>query len=75
MRISVDLNRCQGYGQCCFAAPHVFQLHGEEALAYDPAPDDQERERIKRAAKACPVQAIRVDWSFDQETEKEADHD
>ena len=32
MRIVVDLNRCQSYGQCVFAAPTVFRLYGAEAL-------------------------------------------
>jgi cytochrome P450 len=37
MRIVVDLNRCQGYGQCVFLAPGVFELHDEEALMrYEP---------------------------------------
>ena len=40
MRVVVDLNRCQGYAQCVFLAPDVFELHGEEALLYDPNPDD-----------------------------------
>jgi ferredoxin len=39
MRIMVDLNRCQGYAQCVFLAPDVFELHGEEALRYEPNPD------------------------------------
>ena len=43
MRIVVDLNRCQGYGQCVFLAPEVFELHGEEALMYDPGPDETQR--------------------------------
>ncbi|MEU0836277.1 ferredoxin, partial [Streptomyces sp. NPDC005969] len=30
MRIVVDLTRCQGYAQCVFLAPKVFELHGEE---------------------------------------------
>ena len=38
MRVVVDLNRCQGYAQCCFAAPTAFKMHNEEALEYDPAP-------------------------------------
>ena len=58
MRLMVDLNRCQGYAQCAFLAPEVFVLHGEEALLYDAAPDDAQRERVHRAAAACPVQAI-----------------
>ena len=46
MRIVVDLNRCQGYAQCVFLAPDVFELAGEEALLYDPNPDDALRLRI-----------------------------
>jgi ferredoxin len=61
IRLVVNLNRCQGYAQCCFLAPSVFKLHGEEALWYDPAPDEAQREHIVRAAAACPVQAITVE--------------
>ena len=61
MRIVVDLNRCQAYAQCCFFAPGVFQLHGEETLFYDPAPDEARREQVLRAVVACPVQAIFVE--------------
>ena len=63
MQVMVDLNRCQAYAQCCFLAPEVFALHGQEALWYDPAPDQAQRERVQAAAAACPVQAIRVGWS------------
>ena len=58
MRVVVNLNRCQGYAQCCFLAPEAFKLIGEEALLYDPAPDNELSEEIVRAAAACPVQAI-----------------
>jgi ferredoxin len=61
VRIAVDLNRCQGYGQCVFLAPAVFELHGEEALMYDPGPEEAQRLPVVRAAAACPVQAIRVE--------------
>lgn len=61
MRIVVDLNRCQGYAQCVPLAPEVLKLKGEEALAYDPNPDDSQRQRVVRAAASCPVQAIVVD--------------
>jgi ferredoxin len=61
MRLIVDLNRCQGFAQCVFLAPDVFELHGEEVLMYDPNPDDSQRLRVMRAAAACPVQAITVD--------------
>jgi ferredoxin len=58
--VVVDLNRCQGYAQCCFLAPRTFWLHGQEALWYDPAPDRAQREHVLAAAAACPVQAILV---------------
>lgn len=61
MRIVVDLNRCLGYAQCAFLAPAAFKLHGEEALMYDPNPDDTMRQKVLRAAAACPVQAIKVE--------------
>ena len=61
MRIVVDLNRCQGYGQCVFLAPGAFELLGEEALMYNPGPDESQRLPVLRAAAACPVQAIGVE--------------
>jgi len=67
MRIVVDLNRCQGYAQCAFLAPDVFQLNGEEALMYDPNPDDAKRLQVLRAAEACPVKAIVVERPVDAE--------
>ncbi len=66
IRILVDLNRCQAYGQCAFSAPAVFQLHGE-TLEYDPMPADTLRADVERAVLSCPVRAIRV------EMEAEAD--
>ena len=61
MRLVVDLTKCQGYAQCAFLAPDVFTIQGDEALTYDPDPDEAQRTRIRRAAAACPVQAIRLD--------------
>ena len=60
IQVVVDINRCQAYAQCCFLAPSVFKLHGEEALWYDPEPPAAQREHVLRAAAACPVQAITV---------------
>jgi ferredoxin len=68
MRIVVDLNRCLGYAQCVPLAPDVLQLNGEEALMYDPNPDDAQRLRILRAAASCPVQAILVDQVDESES-------
>ncbi|WP_020578491.1 FAD-dependent oxidoreductase [Actinopolymorpha alba] len=67
MRLAVDLTRCQGYAQCAFLAPDVFTMSGDEALLYDANPDDIQRERILRAAAACPVQAIILDHRDERE--------
>jgi NADPH-dependent 2,4-dienoyl-CoA reductase/sulfur reductase-like enzyme/ferredoxin len=61
MRVVVDLTKCQGYAQCAFLAPGAFQMQGDEALVYDPEPDGEQHERVRRAAAACPVQAIQID--------------
>src|SRR5918912_621464 len=62
MKLVVDLTRCQGYAQCAFLAPSAFTMHGDgEALLYDPDPSDELRERVLRAAAACPGQAIALD--------------
>ncbi|WP_406440526.1 ferredoxin reductase [Streptomyces sp. NBC_00631] len=47
-------------------------MHAEEALMYDPGPDDALRERVLRAAAACPVQAILVDRLEGRRTPVEA---
>ena len=61
MRIVVDLNKCLGYAQCVPLAPDVLKLNGEEALMYNPNPDDSQRQRVMRAVASCPVQAIKVE--------------
>jgi ferredoxin len=70
VRIVVDLNRCQGYAQCVPLAPDVLQLNGEEALTYDPNPDDTQRLRVLWVAASCPVQAIIVDQLDEFEVQK-----
>ncbi|GAA3451507.1 FAD-dependent oxidoreductase [Dactylosporangium matsuzakiense] len=61
MRVVVDLTKCQGYAQCAFLAPTSFQIQGDEGLLYDPEPDAADELRVRRAAAACPVQAIQLD--------------
>ena len=61
MKLVVDLNKCQSYGQCIFAAPTVFRWHGAEALEYNYNPDDRLSIQVEQAAAACPVQAITID--------------
>lgn len=52
-----------GFAQCAVLAPDVFALHGEEALLFSPPFDEAQRDRVEKAAAACPVRAILVDRS------------
>ncbi|MDI1463973.1 FAD-dependent oxidoreductase [Catellatospora sp. KI3] len=63
MRVVVDLTKCEGYAQCAFLAPEAFRMVGDEALMFDPSPPDELREKVLRAAAACPVQALQVDFA------------
>lgn len=74
MRIQVDLNLCQLYAQCCYLAPDIFKLEAEEILVYHPQPDPAMRERVMRAAAACPMHAITIepDGLIDRENAAEA---
>ncbi|WP_351222931.1 ferredoxin [Streptomyces sp. NPDC002133] len=74
MRLVVDLNRCQGYAQCAFLAPDVFEMHGEESLLYNPRADEAHRDEVAQAVAACPVQAILMDQSDETVPEREASH-
>ncbi len=71
MKVVVDLNQCQGYGQCCYEAPDAFKLNGAEILVYDHAPNKRLRGAIERAAQACPVRAISVEMDEQQEAEND----
>lgn len=66
MRVVVDLNRCQSYGQCVFAAPDVFRFRGAESLEYDHVPGAESDLAVRRAAMACPVQAITLGVSTEE---------
>jgi len=59
IRIIVDLNLCQAFGQCGFAAPAVFQLHGE-TLVYDPMPPEALRGDICGQNGGHPISSPRT---------------
>lgn len=60
VRIIVDAETCQGYGQCCHEAPGIFQL-GEPPVTHPSEVDESLRDEAERAADACPMQAITVE--------------
>ena len=68
MKVVVDLNLCQGYGQCCYEAPDTFKLKGAKILVYDYAPEKRLRGASERTAQASPVRAS-VEMDEPQEAE------
>lgn len=58
LKIHVDMEKCQHYGQCVFDAPNIFRLNDDDKLEYESTADDSERDNIQLAIDICPMQAI-----------------
>jgi ferredoxin len=61
IKITVDMDACQDYGQCCFEAEDVFKLDDAGKLTYVKEVDDRRRDAVEAAADVCPMQAITVE--------------
>jgi ferredoxin len=61
MRAVVNEDMCEGHGKCQMAAPEVFELGDDDIsrVKLDPVPAEL-REKVERAARLCPRQAINV---------------
>lgn len=60
MKIYVDMEKCQHYGQCTFEAPTVFALNDDGKLEYVGEVDDALADQVEAAADVCPMQAIEI---------------
>jgi ferredoxin len=63
MKVTVNLDLCEGHGQCVMAAPDVFNIpDGADVVeVLDENPPEELREQVEEAAALCPVLAIAVD--------------
>jgi ferredoxin len=61
-RLRVDRDLCEGYANCVFQAPDVFDL-GDDNIVVIQAEDisEAERERVAEAVVSCPVAALVLD--------------
>jgi len=63
MKVTVDQDKCVSSGQCVLNAAQVFDQRDEDGVVVllnnDP-PADQ-ADNVRRAAAACPAQAIYVE--------------
>lgn len=61
--VSVDLDKCEGHGQCVMVAPAYFRLGDDddvvELLTPDILPEDIAS--LEHASSLCPAMAITVD--------------
>jgi ferredoxin len=60
IKIHVDMDKCQHYGQCVFEASNIFKLNEQDKLEYLATADDAERANVQAAADVCPMQAITI---------------
>ena len=61
VRVSVDLDLCQGHGVCESEAPSVFELgKNAQVTILDPEPGEELRAEVDAAIRYCPTSALRV---------------
>lgn len=60
MRITVDPDKCCGYGDCVLAAPELFDQEDGVAVLLIDEPGEEHRTDAETAAASCPVEAISV---------------
>ena len=62
MKVSVDLNQCQGHGECTRNAIGLFKLGQDLELEWEACPDEARAADVEAAAAACPTQAISISY-------------
>ncbi|MDT3397012.1 ferredoxin [Streptomyces sp. B1866] len=62
MHVEIDPDLCCASGQCAITAPDVFDQDVSEGvvLLLQPEPPRAAYDAVRRAARACPAQAITV---------------
>ena len=60
IKIHVDMDKCQHYGQCCFEADDVFALDDDGKLVFQEEASDDRLADLESAVDVCPMQAITI---------------
>jgi ferredoxin len=63
MKVTVDQDQCVSAGQCVLNAAEVFDQRDEDGVVVllDEHPPAEQADNVRRAAAACPAQAIAVE--------------
>ena len=56
--ISIDMDKCQHYGQCVFEAEDIFELDDDGTIQYVKEVPDDRQDDVDNAVDVCPMQAI-----------------
>lgn len=62
MKVVVDLNLCQGHGECTRNAAGLFKLGQDLELEWEAYPDERRQADVEAAAAACPTQSISISY-------------
>ena len=62
MKIELELGKCSGLGMCEAVAPDFFEVQQDGTLLVSTKvpENDEDRERIREAARACPTAALKI---------------
>ena len=58
IKIDIDMDKCQHYGQCVFEAEDIFQLDDDGNIQYTKEVPDDRQVDVENAVDVCPMQAI-----------------
>jgi ferredoxin len=63
MRVSADLDLCQGHQNCQTEAPTVFGFDDatDTVVVLDEHPDESLRDAVRTAVKYCPAMALTLE--------------
>ena len=60
-KIVVDYNRCESNARCMQVAPDIFEVRDDDKLyLLDEHPPESARERVMKAVRVCPKQALSI---------------
>ena len=62
MKVTVDPDKCCGYGECVAVAPNLFQIRDDNRAHLLREGDVSERDAalVREASYSCPVEAIEI---------------
>jgi ferredoxin len=63
MRVSADLDLCQGHQQCQSEAPSVFGFDpaADKVVVLDDRPGEALRDEVRAAVRYCPAMALTME--------------